>query len=129
MLYFSSAATAMNCPRPDLFTAIFLPTRPGTDVMPDLGRTRIDVVRMFALMNEVSLGFPAASSAARATGELPPNDRSALLPTTAWIDGAWLGNGPTQVTLMFWAARLLTNPPRIFAGAVTPLQAHLCRSA
>ena len=120
MLYFSSAATAMNCPRPDLLTAIFLPTRPGTDVMPDLGSTRIDVVRMFALMNDVSLRLPPASIAARATVELPPNDRSALLPSTAWIDGAWLGNGPTQVTLMPWAARLLTNTPRFLAVAVTP---------
>src|ERR1700728_4395617 len=120
MLYFSSAATAMNCPRPDLFTAIFLPTSSGTDVMPDLGSTRIDEVRMFALMNEVSLRPPPASIEARATVELPPKDRSALLPTTAWIDGAWLGNGPTQVTSMSWAARLLTNTPRFFAVGVTP---------
>src|ERR1700759_5027177 len=122
MLYFSSAATAMNCPRPDLLTAIFLPTRPGTDVIPDLGSTRIDVVRMLALISEVSLRSPPASMEARATVQLPPKDRSALLSMTAWIDGAWLGNGPTQVTSMPWAARVLANTPRFLAVALRPFE-------
>src|SRR6201992_2833571 len=122
MLYFSSAATAMNCPRPDLLTAIFFPTRPGTDVIPDFGRPRIDVVRMWALISEVSLRSPPASMEARATVELPPNDRSALLPITAWIDGAGLGNAPTQVTWMFWAPRVWSNPPRFLAVALRPFE-------
>src|ERR1700760_198635 len=122
MLYFSSAATAMNCPRPGVLTAIFLPARSGTEVIPDLGRTRIDVVRMLVLTSEVSLSGPPASMEARATVELPPNDRSALFPITAWIDGAWLGNGPTQVTLMFWAARVWSNTPRFLAVALRPFE-------
>ena len=92
--YFSRAATNRNSATPDRFSATVLPTRPLTELIPS--RAMIAVVRGVTFENWVNTSGDPAMIDAKAGVVLPPKLKSALPPVTAWMDGAWFGNGPTH---------------------------------
>src|SRR3984957_10600404 len=80
------------------------------------------------MTNWVKTRGEPAMSAASAGVVLPPKLKSALPPTTACMEGAWFGKGPSHSTLMPSLASSLSNSPRSLATRLRPLRPQVRRT-